>query len=101
MAPPPDPRRAEIRFQAHPRPVLRFPPFAPLAQLAEQLALNQRVRGSSPWRRTLIPQVITVDDLRFCFRRCVSLIVLTVHSGLNRARAAPETTHRRPRDDQL
>ena len=25
---------------------------APLAQLAEQLALNQRVRGSSPWRRT-------------------------------------------------
>src|SRR5205807_1422721 len=24
----------------------------PLAQLAEQLALNQRVRGSSPWRRT-------------------------------------------------
>jgi hypothetical protein len=25
---------------------------APLAQLAEQLTLNQRVRGSSPWRRT-------------------------------------------------
>jgi hypothetical protein len=27
---------------------------APLAQLAEQLALNQRVRGSSPWRRTIL-----------------------------------------------
>jgi hypothetical protein len=26
--------------------------YAPLAQLAEQLTLNQRVRGSSPWRRT-------------------------------------------------
>ncbi|CCF84807.1 hypothetical protein NITHO_3980006 [Nitrolancea hollandica Lb] len=24
----------------------------PLAQLAEQLTLNQRVRGSSPWRLT-------------------------------------------------
>ena len=29
---------------------------APLAQLAEQLALNQRVRGSSPWRRTTHPR---------------------------------------------
>jgi hypothetical protein len=28
---------------------------APLAQLAEQLTLNQRVRGSSPWRRTESP----------------------------------------------
>src|SRR5689334_9155582 len=26
---------------------------APLAQLAEQRTLNPRVRGSSPWRRTL------------------------------------------------
>ena len=25
---------------------------APLAQVVEQLTLNQRVRGSSPWRRT-------------------------------------------------
>ena len=30
-------------------------PQAPLAQLAEQLTLNQRVRGSSPWRRTKSP----------------------------------------------
>jgi hypothetical protein len=29
---------------------------APLAQLAEQLTLNQRVRGSSPWRRTRGPE---------------------------------------------
>ena len=28
------------------------PRCAPLAQLAEQLTLNQRVRGSSPWRRS-------------------------------------------------
>ena len=26
----------------------------PLAQLAEQLTLNQRVRGSSPWRLTSV-----------------------------------------------
>ena len=26
---------------------------APLAQLAEQRTLNPRVRGSSPWRRTI------------------------------------------------
>ena len=32
---------------------------APLAQLAEQLTLNQRVGGSSPSRRTM-------SDLRFC-----------------------------------
>ena len=38
---------------------------APLAQLAEQLALNQRVRGSSPWRRTFTPQINIVVDLRF------------------------------------
>ena len=29
----------------------KVPDFAGLAQLAEQLALNQRVRGSSPWSR--------------------------------------------------
>src|SRR5712664_1916704 len=52
------------RFEAHVPPVLTFPrsagpqaQLAPLAQLAEQLALNQRVRGSSPWRRTLKAQV--------------------------------------------
>jgi hypothetical protein len=32
--------------------------LAPLAQLAEQLTLNQRVRGSSPWRRTLVKSAI-------------------------------------------
>jgi hypothetical protein len=46
-------------------PMLKFrlgPPWwagrlkAPLAQLAEQLTLNQRVRGSSPWRRTEEPK---------------------------------------------
>src|SRR5262245_8477311 len=33
--------------------VLRVVSRAPLAQLAEQRTLNPRVRGSSPWRRTL------------------------------------------------
>gem|GEM_PF-3336422 len=28
---------------------------APLAQVVEQLTLNQRVRGSSPWRCTTLP----------------------------------------------
>ena len=28
------------------------PPYAPLAQLVEQLTLNQRAQGSSPWRCT-------------------------------------------------
>jgi hypothetical protein len=32
--------------------VLGFVPVAPLAQLAEQLTLNQRVPGSSPGGRT-------------------------------------------------
>ena len=41
-------RRASVLAVA-PR---RRPTPAPLAQLAEQLTLNQRVRGSSPWRRT-------------------------------------------------
>ena len=29
-----------------------YPLYAPLAQLVEQLTLNQRVLGSSPWRCT-------------------------------------------------
>ena len=33
-------------------PWSRFDRCGPLAQLAEQLTLNQRVRGSSPWRLT-------------------------------------------------
>src|ERR1700741_2133012 len=55
----PSDRPDPIRLSPTEAPVLRFrrrvgdaPPHAPLAQLAEQLALNQRVRGSSPWRRT-------------------------------------------------
>ena len=28
--------------------------YAPLAQLVEQLTLNQRVPGSSPWWRTIM-----------------------------------------------
>ena len=34
------------------RSPLMFFSSALLAQLAEQLTLNQRVQGSSPWRRT-------------------------------------------------
>ena len=29
------------------------PKYAPLAQLVEQLTLNQRAQGSSPWRCTI------------------------------------------------
>jgi hypothetical protein len=40
--------------------------YAPLAQLAEQLTLNQRVRGSSPWRRTDTgPRLTPGPDFRF------------------------------------
>ena len=40
---------------------------APLAQLAEQLTLNQRVQGSSPWRCTSLPAIgpgesVTIDQ---------------------------------------
>jgi hypothetical protein len=37
--------------------MLRHPPERPL---------NQRVRSSIPWRRTIKPQVDTTVDLRFC-----------------------------------
>ena len=47
---------------------------APLAQLAEQLTLNQRVRGSSPWRRTIQPQVRLLLTCGFC----VSWIVWSI-----------------------
>ena len=43
----PAPRVLTFCLGARPRRTI-----APLAQLAEQLTLNQRVRGSSPWRRT-------------------------------------------------
>ena len=43
---------------------------APLAQLAEQLTLNQRVRGSSPWRRTI---VMSRDMLIGCPGTCLFL----------------------------
>ena len=32
---------------------LAFKIYAPLAQLAEHLTLNQGVQGSNPWRRTI------------------------------------------------
>src|SRR5450631_2378418 len=45
---------------------------APLAQLAEQQTLNLRVRGSSPWRRTM-------SDLAFCsFRAGVGGVKLAL-----------------------
>src|SRR3954471_24718340 len=48
-------REAYGRAKSPDRALLSFPlaPLAPLAQLAEQRTLNPRVRGSSPWRRTL------------------------------------------------
>ena len=48
---------------------------APLAQLAEQQTLNLRVRGSSPWRRTL-------PELGFCYP-------FTLVGGRFRAMVAP------------
>src|SRR5882724_9275113 len=70
---------------------------APLAQLAEQLALNQRVRGSSPWRRTPRTQVDINIGLRFLV---FIASMFTVHNGRRGARGVPERFSRRPRDDQ-
>ena len=41
---------AEVGLDERRQACLNSPFVAPLAQLAEQLTLNQRVRGSSPWR---------------------------------------------------
>ena len=38
--------------------------FAPLAQLVEQLTLNQRAQGSSPWRCTKTKRA---SNCSFCF----------------------------------
>ena len=49
---------------------IRCPKNAPLAQLVEQLTLNQWVQGSSPWRCTKRKQKRTPPSGRgsFCFR---------------------------------
>ena len=46
-------------------------PYAPLAQLVEQLTLNQWAQGSSPWRCT-----IPSKSERTSFRRCVRICFL-------------------------
>jgi hypothetical protein len=58
--------------------------------------LNQRVRGSSPWRRTIRTQVSKPLTCVFCVRLERFLQSPNVHSGRIRARAAPETTRSRP-----
>ena len=45
---------------------VRFFEDAALAQLAEQLTLNQRVRGSSPWCRISFVVVVGLGDLGIC-----------------------------------
>jgi hypothetical protein len=62
---------------------------APLAQLAEQLTLNQRVRGSSPWRRTL-------PDLRFRLKAHHVVVPRLVATATpSRAEPLPLGPHRR------
>ena len=46
-------RRRHLKKLLNPRGFL-FPKCAPLAQLVEQLTLNQWVPGSSPWRCTIV-----------------------------------------------
>jgi hypothetical protein len=70
------------------------PPTSRLATNDKACPLNQRVRGSSPWRRTPKPQVITVDDLRFCNSRRRYPLGLTVHNGRNGARDDAPTDDR-------
>lgn len=72
---------------------------APLAQLAEQLTLNQRVRGSSPWRRTLHHR----SDQQLCGalveagpRSRLVVCPRCVHGGHD---GFPERTHRPLRRD--
>jgi hypothetical protein len=87
-------RSLGVRFRAARHPMLRFSSFAreteraPLAQLAEQLALNQRVRGSSPWRRTPRAQVNIHVGLRFLV---FAASMPTVHCGLPPIRESLES----------
>ena len=51
------------------------PASGPLAQLAEQLTLNQQVRGSSPWRLTNYPRRVRIDERGLCRSGEVSELV--------------------------
>src|SRR5450432_3692255 len=61
----------------------RLVAHAPLAQLAEQQTLNLRVRGSSPWRRTM-------SDLAFydSWAACRQQVAVPKHANACRKRAA-------------
>jgi hypothetical protein len=48
------------------RKPLCFQQFASVAQLAEQLTLNQLVHGSSPCRGTTSKQALNKDKINFC-----------------------------------
>jgi hypothetical protein len=69
-----------------------WPTLAPLAQLAEQLTLNQRVRGSSPWRRTTFPgrrsAKIVQPRSRDTFRTLLVTRPLTTSTFRGRRRSA-------------
>ena len=53
----------------------------PLAQLAEQLTLNQQVRGSSPWRLTNIRRVSDLTDRRRLSSDSAAPTAATSHIG--------------------
>jgi hypothetical protein len=67
----------------------------PLHQAQNPLPLNQRVRGSSTWRRTTRPQVSNTLTCGLSVSQGEPHVATSAHSGRSRARAAPEKTRSR------
>lgn len=77
------------------RSPLMFFSSALLAQLAEQLTLNQRVQGSSPWRRTeteAVPYWRQDGTASFMFASCTPIL------RSPEARDCPVTSRRQSQD---